>query len=92
MSDYENSIRYAPTLAEPFNGKGVLLMRLGRYDSAIVYYRKALDRKPNFPEALLNMGVSKHNLGRKAEGCEEIRRAYELGLPAAEPLLQQLCK
>jgi Flp pilus assembly protein TadD len=43
---------------------------------ATVEYRKALERRPNFPEAHENLGVAFYNLGRAADAIRE----YELAI------------
>jgi tetratricopeptide (TPR) repeat protein len=54
---------------------GHALAQLGKFDAAIVEYRRAVQLKPDYPEALCNWGVALANLGRADEAEEKYRRA-----------------
>lgn len=56
---------------ELFYNTGLLLQNSGQLDDAIRLYREALAEKPDFPEALLNLG---HAL--KAQGHAEEARLW----------------
>jgi tetratricopeptide (TPR) repeat protein len=57
--------------AEILYNSALLSHKLGKNEQAAVFYREALNQKPEFPEALLNLG---HVL--KAIGREDQARSY----------------
>jgi tetratricopeptide (TPR) repeat protein len=54
---------------------GHALAELGKFDAAIVEYRRAVELKPDYPEALCNWGVALASLDRNDEAEEKYRQA-----------------
>jgi tetratricopeptide (TPR) repeat protein len=54
---------------------GHAFAELGKFDAAILEYRRAVELKPDYPEALCNWGVALASLDRTAEAEEKYRQA-----------------
>jgi len=52
--------------------------RLGDYDNAIVYYKKALDMSPNNANVLMSMADLAERAGNKAQAREYLTQAYKV--------------
>ncbi|MGF1492030.1 MAG: tetratricopeptide repeat protein [Microcoleaceae cyanobacterium] len=57
IQSYDQSLKLDPGVAEIWNNRGVVLMRLQRYHEAIVSYEQAIHRRSNYPDAWNNRGV-----------------------------------
>jgi len=57
---------------------GMVLGHLGRHSEALDEYSRALELRPDYPEALNNRGVSLEALGRPEEAEQAYRRALVL--------------
>jgi tetratricopeptide (TPR) repeat protein len=53
--------------AEVYYNCGLLAQKLSRNDKAVEFYRKALEQRADFPEALLNLGHVLSAAGREEE-------------------------
>lgn len=61
---YEKSY---PIMCYVFNGKGLVLLKMGRYNESIGYFEQALERNPQLVEAWGNKGEALKALGRNVE-------------------------
>ncbi|HEV8486899.1 MAG TPA: tetratricopeptide repeat protein [Blastocatellia bacterium] len=59
--------------AEIDNDKGVALFQLGNYEAALTSFTKALEKKPDFYEALFNLALAEERLKSNADA----RRDFE---------------
>jgi tetratricopeptide (TPR) repeat protein len=66
------------TTAETYYNCGVLAQRLDQTADAVVYYRKALEKQPEFAEALLNLGHALNSEQKPQEAKECWIQALEL--------------
>jgi tetratricopeptide (TPR) repeat protein len=57
------------------NNLGHALAELGKFDAAIIEYRRAVELKPDYPEALCNWGAALASLDRTHEAEEKYREA-----------------
>jgi tetratricopeptide (TPR) repeat protein len=73
-----------PGSAAGHNGMGVALASRGRTDEAIVHYREALRLRPEFAQALGNLGQARWEAGRADEAEALFRRALHLDPGRAE--------
>jgi len=64
--------------AEVLHNTGLLLFRTGDMEGAIRNYREAVDAKPDFAEALLNLGHAFEAFGMQKEARESWARALDL--------------
>jgi predicted TPR repeat methyltransferase len=81
----EQAVRHDRVNAQYHFTSSLCLAALGRADEAIVGYRRALQFRPQFFEALANLGSVLEGSGRFAEAAEAYRRA--LALRPGEPLV-----
>ncbi len=60
------------------NDLGIVLANSGRIDEAIEHYRKALEIKPDYPDAHNNLGIALASGGRIDEAIEHYEKALEI--------------
>ena len=53
---------------------------------------KIIQTNPNVPNSYAFRGLCDINLGNQKAGCDDLKKAKELGLPEADTLLYQYCK
>ncbi|HTT23866.1 MAG TPA: tetratricopeptide repeat protein, partial [Candidatus Sulfotelmatobacter sp.] len=70
--------------AEWLYNTGLLLQKLGRAAEAVSYYRQALDHRPDFPQAFLNLGHALMALGKH----EEAHASWQAALRGNSDLAQ----
>lgn len=56
-----------------YNNLGMVAMKQGQPEDAILYFREAVKSKPNNWNARVNLGIVLSQLGRKAEAIEQYR-------------------
>ena len=62
------------------------------YQKAVSYLDKAIEQKSNDGEYYYNRGFAKIQLGKKDEGCKDLKKALELNFYPAQKLLNQYCQ
>jgi Tfp pilus assembly protein PilF len=62
-----------PELVEVRNNLGTLLAQQGKFDEAVVQFRAAVQRNPEFDTARANLGLALAKLGRIDEALQEFR-------------------
>ena len=77
-------IRLAPDAADPRASYADLLVRAGRYDEALLQYRKALELKPDYWYAIREIGTVYSIQGRLKEAEEQFHRSLALLPPGPE--------
>ncbi len=82
LKDFNRATEKMPTMHEAWNYVGYTQRHLGQYDSSLAAYAKALELKPNYPEALEYRGEA--FLGLNA--LEDAKQTY-LALSRTSPLL-----
>jgi adenylate cyclase len=81
VGSFERAIRLSPVdprLHLTFNGIGMALIELGRFDEAIVAGKKALRQNPSFAAAYRCLASAFAHLGRDAEAREAAARVLEI--------------
>ncbi|MBI3271731.1 MAG: tetratricopeptide repeat protein [Planctomycetes bacterium] len=58
-----------------------------RLQDQVACFRTAVGKKPNFVDALLDLGLALMELGKDREACEALNRVVELEPGRAEPML-----
>ncbi|MEM9672088.1 MAG: tetratricopeptide repeat protein [Bacteroidota bacterium] len=88
--DYSTAIALSP---QPlyYNNRGINLAIRDQMQKAIQNYDAALALDSTYAQALLNKGVAKYHLGQYDAACQNMQRAYQLGLKMALPFLEQEC-
>jgi tetratricopeptide (TPR) repeat protein len=83
---FEKAINVDPNYSEAYNNLGYAHEKLGRFDTAISFYRKALSnlQYPTPEKAYISMGNSYYRLGKYEDALnsykEAVKRAPNLGL------------
>ena len=62
----------------PHFNLGVLLEEQGRRDEAAHAYQQAVNRDPEFADALCNLGLLLESMGRKQDATRHLMAAREL--------------
>lgn len=85
VASYQEAIRADPDYVLSYYHLGIALRRLGRPPAeAMACYEKAVELRPNFSQALTNLGTCLFDLGRFAEAVERYKQSLALGRPQAE--------
>ena len=75
---WNDTIRKFPSAARAWNFKGVTLAEQARYDSAYVYFDRAIQVMPNYSQALNNRAAMKIRRGDPAGALVDVSRAISL--------------
>jgi tetratricopeptide (TPR) repeat protein len=79
IEDYNQAIRLNPNYTVAYYNRGNAYANLGQYLGAIEDYNQVIRLKPNNADAYNNRGLVYLNLGNKELGCNDIKKACELG-------------
>jgi tetratricopeptide (TPR) repeat protein len=60
------------------HAKGTEQMLAGKYEEAIVFFRRAIDLNPDFAEAYYNLGVAYEKLGKHKDSVDTLKKAIQL--------------
>jgi len=85
--DYGKAVASDPLNATAFNGLGIVSRLTGDPDGAIRSFKKALDLKPGYQDALFNLGMAyldKNDPARAGQIFENYRKAFAGKLSAAD--------
>lgn len=77
--DFDKAIALNPNNAYAYNNRSVCRYMLDDYIGAIQDSSMAIAIDPANAEAHNNRGISKIKMGKLNEGCEDLKKAYELG-------------
>jgi tetratricopeptide (TPR) repeat protein len=83
---YESTILRNPECWMAHNNLGIFLRAKNRPDEAILHYRRALQIRPAYPEALNNLGCALNSMGRHDEAVVAYRQALQLRAANPEAL------
>src|SRR5690606_521515 len=73
------------------NTQGILFFNAARFDSALVYFQRAVDAEPRVPQYRRNLGLALLRLGDPVAAEGEFRRAIELA-PDLAPAYESLAR
>ncbi len=91
-SDLSKAIGLRPDMENAWMNRGNALMKLKRYEDAVRNYDMAIMYYPDFAMAFYNRGIARYNLQQKAEACNDIKKAINLGMEQAASTLRKMCK
>jgi tetratricopeptide (TPR) repeat protein len=89
--DYTKVIDLKPDDARAYQSRGTSFIRLKKYWDAIDNFDLAIFLYPEYAMAHYNRAVAKLYLEMIEEACLDLQKAAQLGLNAAETLLEKKC-
>jgi tetratricopeptide (TPR) repeat protein len=78
IASWDQALEIKPDYHEAWNGRGIALDDLGRYEEAIASFDQALEFKPDFHQAWNNRGIALDDLGRYEEAIASFDQALEI--------------
>jgi tetratricopeptide (TPR) repeat protein len=91
VADLDAAIRINPNYAEAYSERGNLYGNFGKFDKAWIDYDRYVNLRPDDATGYFYRGQASAFIGKKVEGCNDLRKAVEMGLPEAQAKYQQLC-
>jgi tetratricopeptide (TPR) repeat protein len=80
IKDFNKALEINPKNTEAYYNRGIAYDKKGKYDQAIKDFSKVLEINPKFAMAHSNRGFTYFvNLGNKVKGCDDWKKACELG-------------
>lgn len=92
LADIKEAIRLSPDVPDYRAEQASVLVRAKNYTEALTTIEEALNMAPDFAALYRLRGVCYVRLEKKAEACEALAKAKELGDPLAERLIKEHCK
>ncbi|MDE5920014.1 MAG: tetratricopeptide repeat protein [Paramuribaculum sp.] len=90
MADIDKVIELSPEMPVAFYNKGVVLLQMQDYTSALKALNRAIELKPDFGEAYYNRGYVYYMLGDRTKGSADVSKAGELGVVPSYNLLKRM--
>lgn len=91
IEDYDNVLRFNPTIADAYNNRGVAKKHLGRFAEAVADYDRAILLKPDFAVAYFNRGDTKKSLGQYESAIQDFDKAIKLRPNLPQPYGNKGC-
>ena len=92
MADMDTVIKLSPEMAIAYYNKGVMLIGLQDFTSALTAFNKAVEINPSFGEAFYNRGYVYFKLGNREHGSADLSKAGELGVIPSYNLLKRMSR
>ncbi len=89
---WQDAVSNNPNNCRAHNNLGNVLDDRGRFDEAVVQYRKALELNPGYVKAHYNLGLALANHGRPDEAIGPFRTALGLAAAANDKALSELIR
>ncbi|MEL1246183.1 tetratricopeptide repeat protein [Flavobacterium sp. DGU11] len=90
--DFTKAIEIDPMNDFAYNNRGICKYMQENYPAAIEDYTMAIQVNPKFAEAYNNRASSRFEMGLINEGCEDLHRAYDLGLKNSMNGIKKYCE
>jgi len=87
LKEFTNSVTKMPTMYEAWNYVGFTQRHLGDYRASLDAYAKALELKPNYPEAIEYRGEAFLGLNALDDAKQSYMSLYRMSRPLADQLL-----
>ncbi|MFH0892811.1 MAG: hypothetical protein V2A54_00100 [Bacteroidota bacterium] len=88
----ERSLEKADNSPDDYFDLGCLCTEYKKYEKAVIYFDKCINSNPEETEYLRKRGNAKFLSGDKKGGCEDIRKAADMGDENAKEIMKQTCK
>jgi len=79
IENFNKVIRLKPDNADAYNNRGTIYTKFGQYQMAIEDFNNAIRLKPDDADTYLNRGFVYFNQGDNISGCEDAKKACDLG-------------
>jgi len=79
IEDFSIAIHLKPDYADAYNNRGAIYSKFGQYQMAIEDFNTAIRLKPDDADTYFNRGLVYFNQGNNISGCEDAKKACELG-------------
>jgi hypothetical protein len=83
LEDFDRALNFSSRSLLAFNGKGLALMRLGRFQEAKASFDQALAIKPDYAQTLLARSAACTKIGDEVCADNDLKKACELGYVVA---------
>ncbi len=91
IKDYNKVIEMDPKFIYAYYNRAYAKYLTKEFNGAIDDYWKVIKQNPGLPEAYYNRGLILIFIGEKTLGCEDIRKAGELGITDSYNVLKRFC-
>jgi tetratricopeptide (TPR) repeat protein len=91
FADVERILQQTPDDPQAWTMKGNLHMLYGEYTEAIDHFDRAISLTADNANAYFNRGLAYHMTYRPQQGCDDLRRAADLGSPEAADAITYFC-
>jgi tetratricopeptide (TPR) repeat protein len=91
MWDAEEALRLDPNDALAWNLKGDLHLLFGEFPEAILHYERAIGLSPDAAAHHYDRGMAYLMSYQLLQGCDDLRRAMDLGLEKATEAYRNFC-
>jgi len=92
MPDFNKCIEIDPQNLNAVFYRANTKFELKNYASAMEDMEKIIVANPQFPNGYAFRGLCKVNLGKDKDGCDDFKKAKELGFELADSLITKYCK
>lgn len=79
VAHYREAVAFDENLYQAYNNLGIIMMRLGRLDAAVEYFRKAIDKNPRFGDPHLALAKIRFSQASYSQALEHCRKARLYG-------------
>lgn len=90
LAEIDRVLEQKPDLALAYFNRGVILVEMLDFTSALTAFNKAIELKPDFGEAYYNRGYVYFKLGNRQAGNADLSKAGELGVVPSYNLLKRM--
>ncbi|NUM31127.1 MAG: tetratricopeptide repeat protein [Bacteroidetes bacterium] len=90
IKDYKQCIEINPK-AIYYNNLGVIYAIDSKYEEAIEWYNKALEKDSSYAQSWVNIGVAFYYLHKFDKACEAMHNASKYGLKMADSFIASNC-
>lgn len=91
IEDYNLAIQYDPENADIFFNRGAAKLQLKYYESAALDFSKVIALDPDHAAAYSSRGQARIASGEQAGGCDDLRKAGDMGFGGALPIIIKNC-
>jgi tetratricopeptide (TPR) repeat protein len=92
VRDYNAAIQHKPDSAKAYYNRGLARAAMGDFRHAAEDFSTSLKYNRNDPDAVYNRGLALFNMGKKFEGCADMRKASVMGDADAKEFFAGNCQ